>query len=46
MTGAADIAVTVLFSGIGLYATWKTLLRLADRFMGAIDWMTQFEREN
>lgn len=43
MTGAADMAVTVLFAGIGLYATWKVLLWLADRFMDAIDWMTQLE---
>ncbi|HYD58949.1 MAG TPA: hypothetical protein VEC35_01245 [Noviherbaspirillum sp.] len=49
MNGAADVLVTVIVAllsvGIILWCLYKGFMWMADKFIEAIDWMTQFERQ-
>ena len=44
MNGAADMAVTVVLVALLGWLGWKFLLWMADKVIGAIDWMTRGER--
>lgn len=43
MSGAADMAVTVILVGLVAYAGCKFFMWSADKVMDAIDWMTRGE---